>query len=97
MFGRGIDYLCDVFDGKKSIDWPFLFLVAFMALGSIVAIHGCLFDATTRANSLGSGVRYIVETVSGSQHCYAITQEDEYGGYTYQVDCKTGRFIAPLL
>jgi hypothetical protein len=99
MFERSVDYLCDVLDGKKSFDWPLLFLAAFLVIGSGTVIHGCLFDAaTSTANPFDSGVRFAdVVDNSGTHHCFALTEQDEYGGYTYDVNCESLKGINPRL
>jgi hypothetical protein len=89
MFERGVDYLCDVLDGKKSFDWSLLFLVAFLIVGSGIVIHGFLFDiAAPTANSFGPSMAYSEEVDgSGAHHCFLLTQQDVYGGYTYELPC----------
>jgi hypothetical protein len=97
-FERGVDYLIDVIDGKRSFDWSLLGLFAFLAFGLAVTIHGCLFDTRYEPDPFVASAAYS-DTVDGNgvHHCYSITEQDVYGGYTYPADCKNGRVIGKPL
>jgi hypothetical protein len=95
MLERMNNYLCDLLDGKKSFDWSLLALIAFLVFGLGVTIRSCISDRVSTGLLFDPQVRFVdLVDAKGAHRCIAITQQDLYGGYSYDVNCKN---LSPAL